>query len=84
MTETNSVWIDPEICESVRGFPDFDFSLDALPAMRSGSMFEPQSAPDVERVELATERGGVALSVLRPVESAAEPPVLFWMHGGGW
>ena len=83
MTETGSAWIDPEIGESLRGFPDFDFSPDTLPAMRSGSMFEPQSAPDVERVELTTERGGVALSLLRPVESAAEPPLLFWMHGGG-
>ena len=83
MAETGSEWIDPEIGESLRGLPDFDFSLDKLPAMRSGSMFEPQSAPDIERLELTTERDDVALSVLRPVESAAEPPVLFWMHGGG-
>jgi acetyl esterase/lipase len=76
-------WIDPEIGESLRGFPDFAFSADTLPAMRSGTMFEPQSAPDIKRVELTTERGGVALSVLRPVESADEPPVLYWMHGGG-
>jgi acetyl esterase/lipase len=66
-----------------RGFPDFDFSLDKLPAMRSASMFEPQSASDVERIELTTKGSGVALSVLRPFESADEPPVLFWMHGGG-
>jgi acetyl esterase/lipase len=83
MAETGPAWIDPEISESLRGLPDFDFSLDKLPAMRSGSMFEPQSAPDVERIELTAEGCGVALSVLRPVESAAEPPVLFWMHGGG-
>jgi acetyl esterase/lipase len=83
MTAIGSAWIDPEIGESLRGFPDFDFSADKLPAMRSGSMFEPQSAPDVERVELTTDEGGVALSVLRPVESADEPPVLYWMHGGG-
>jgi acetyl esterase/lipase len=76
-------WIDPEIGESLRGFPDFAFSADTLPAMRSGTMFEPQSAPDIKRVELTTERGGVALSVLRPVESADAPPVLYWMHGGG-
>jgi acetyl esterase/lipase len=83
MAETGSAWIDPEIGESLRGFPDFDFSLDKLPAMRAGATFEPQSAPDIERLELTTERDDVALSVLRPVESAAEPPVLFWMHGGG-
>jgi acetyl esterase/lipase len=76
-------WIDPEIGESLRGFPDFAFSADNLPAMRNGTMFEPQSAPDIERVELTTERGGVALSVLRPVESVGEPAVLYWMHGGG-
>jgi acetyl esterase/lipase len=80
-------WIDPEIGASLRGFPDFDFSADNVAAMRNGSMFEPQSAPDIERVELTTERDGVALSVLRPLqrptESAAEPPVLYWMHGGG-
>jgi acetyl esterase/lipase len=46
-------------------------------------MFEPQSAPDIERAELTIERGGVALSVLRPVGSADEPPVLYWMHGDG-
>jgi acetyl esterase/lipase len=76
-------WIDPEIGESLRGFPDFAFSADTLPAMRSATMFEPQSAADIERVELTTERGGVVLSVLRPVESAEQPPVLYWMHGGG-
>jgi acetyl esterase/lipase len=83
MGETGSAWIDPEIGESRRGFPDFDFSLDKLPAMRSGSMFEPQSAPDVERIELTTEGSGVALSVLRPVDSTDDSPALFWMHGGG-
>jgi acetyl esterase/lipase len=83
MAQTRSAWIDLEIGESLHGFPDFDFSLDKLPAMRAGSMFEPQSAPDIERIELTTEPDGVALSVLRPVESANEPPVLYWMHGGG-
>jgi len=83
MAAIGADWIDPEISESLHGFPDFDFSADNLAAMRSGSMFEPQSAPDIERVELTTERGGVALSVLRPVESADELPVLYWMHGGG-
>jgi acetyl esterase/lipase len=83
MTKTGSAWIDPEIGESLRGFPDFDFSLDNLAAMRSGSMFEPQSAPDVERVELTTEGTGIALSVLRPVASTDDAPVLLWMHGGG-
>ena len=82
MAAIGSAWIDPEIGESLPGFPDFEFSVDKLLAMRSGSMFEPQAAPDVERVELTAE-GGLALSVLRPVESADEPPVLYWMHGGG-
>ena len=76
MTVTRANWIDPEIAESLRDFPDFDFSAGNLPAMRTGTMFEPQSAPDVERVELTTERGDVALSLLRPVESAERPPVL--------
>jgi acetyl esterase/lipase len=83
MTATRANWIDREIAESLRDFPDFDFSAANLPAMRAGTMFEPQSAPDVERTELTTERGDVALSVLRPVESAKTPPVLYWMHGGG-
>jgi acetyl esterase/lipase len=83
MTVTRANWIDPEIAESLRDFPDFDFSAANLPAMRAGTMFEPQSAPDLERVELTTERGDVALSLLRPVESAERPPVLYWMHGGG-
>jgi acetyl esterase/lipase len=87
MAAVGADWIDPEICASLRGFPDFDFSADNVAAMRSGSMFEPQSGPNIERVELTTERDGVALSLLRPlqrpVESAAEPPVLYWMHGGG-
>lgn len=83
MATIKATWIDPEINESLDGFPDFDFSIDTLPAMRAGSMFEPQSAPDIERLELTTERDGVALSLLRPVEAAAETPVLFWMHGGG-
>jgi acetyl esterase/lipase len=83
MAETGPAWIDPEIGEGLRGFPNFDFSLDKLPAMRSGSMFEPQTAPDVQRIELSTDGSGVALSVLRPVESADDSPVLFWMHGGG-
>jgi acetyl esterase/lipase len=76
-------WIDPEIGESLRGFPDFAFSADNLPTMRNGTMFEPQSASDIERAELTIERGGVALSVLRPVGSADEPSVLYWMHGDG-
>ncbi len=46
-------------------------------------MFEPQSAADIERVELTTDGGAVALSLLRPVDSADTPPVLYWMHGGG-
>ncbi|BCZ21767.1 alpha/beta hydrolase [Mycobacterium senriense] len=83
MPSIPGTWIDPEIRESLVGFPDFDFCTEHLPAMRAGSAFEPQSAPDIKRVELTTERGDVALSLLRPVESAAEPPVLFWMHGGG-
>src|SRR5271168_2995463 len=83
MAAIGADWIDPEIGESLNGFPDFAFSADNLAAMRSGSMFEPQSAPDIERVELTTKRDGIAVSVLRPVESAAKPPVLYWMHGGG-
>jgi acetyl esterase/lipase len=83
MTTANTDWIDPEIAERLRGFPDFDFSASNVPAMRAGTGFEPQSAPDVERVELVTDRGGVALSLLRPTNSASEPPVLYWMHGGG-
>ena len=83
MAETGSAWIDQEIGESLRGFPDFDFSVDNLAAMRSGSMFEPQTAPDIERVELTTEGSGVALSMLRPVGSTDHVPALFWMHGGG-
>jgi acetyl esterase/lipase len=81
MTVTTN-WIDPEITESLREFPDFDFSADNLPAMRAGTMFEPQSAPDIERVELTTERG-VALSVIRLADTTPESPVLYWMHGGG-
>jgi len=83
MTVARVDWIDPEIAESLRGFPDFDFSAENIPAMRGGTMFEPQSAPDIERVELTTDRGDVALSLLRLVDSADEPPVLYWMHGGG-
>jgi acetyl esterase/lipase len=83
MAATRTDWVDPEIGESLRGFPDFDFSAENIPAMRSGTMFEPQSAPDIERVELTTDRGDVALSLLRLVDSADEPPVLYWMHGGG-
>jgi acetyl esterase/lipase len=83
MTVTSSNWIDQEIAESLREFPDFDFSAANLPAMRAGTMFEPQSAPEIERVELTTKRGEVALSLLRPVGSADRPPVLYWMHGGG-
>jgi acetyl esterase/lipase len=83
MAITRADWIDPEISESLHGFPDFDFSAENVPAMRAGTMFEPQSAPDIERVELATEGGAVALSVLRLVDCADAPPVLYWMHGGG-
>src|ERR1700753_1881244 len=75
--------IDPVIRATLDGFPVVDSSADQLPAMRAGAMFEPQSATDIKRVELTTEGGGVALSVLRPLYAAAEPPVLFWMHGGG-
>ena len=82
MTRTRAEWIDPEISESLRDFPAFDFSHANMPAMRAGTMFEPQSAPDIERVEMTTT-GGVALSVLRPVDAADAPPVLYWMHGGG-
>jgi acetyl esterase/lipase len=83
MTVTRANWIDAEIGESLRDFPDFDFSAANLPAMRAGTMFEPQSAPDVERVELTSDRGDVALSLLRPADSTDESPVLYWMHGGG-
>jgi acetyl esterase/lipase len=82
MTVTRAAWIDREIAESLCDFPDFDFSADNIPAMRGGTMFEPQSAPDIERVELKTD-GGVALSLLRLADTAAESPVLYWMHGGG-
>jgi acetyl esterase/lipase len=83
MTVARADWIDPEIAESLRDFPDFDFSAENIPAMRGGTMFEPQSAPDIERVELTTDRGDVALSLIRLADSAAESPVLYWMHGGG-
>jgi acetyl esterase/lipase len=83
MTVTTANWIDPEIAESLRDFPDFDFSAANLPAMRSGTEFEPQSAPDIERVELTTDCGDVALSLLRLADSTDESPVLYWMHGGG-
>jgi acetyl esterase/lipase len=83
MALTRTDWIDPELNESLCGFPDFDFSVENIPAMRAGTMFEPQSAADIERIELTTEGGAVALSVLRPVDSAETPPVLYWMHGGG-
>jgi acetyl esterase/lipase len=83
MIVTTSNWLDPEIAESLREFPDFDFSAANLPAMRAGTMFEPQSAPEIERVELTTECGDVALSLLRPVGSPDRPPALYWMHGGG-
>jgi acetyl esterase/lipase len=80
---TRSNWIDPEIAESLREFPDFDFSAENVPAMRAGTMFEPQSAPDIDRVELTTDRGDVALSLLRLADSTDESPVLYWLHGGG-
>ncbi len=83
MTVTRSYWIDPEIAESLRDFPDFDFSADNVPAMRGGTMFEPQSAPDIDRVELTTDHGDVALSLLRLADSTDASPVLYWMHGGG-
>jgi acetyl esterase/lipase len=83
MTLKTADWIDPEIGESLRGFPDFDFTAENLPDMRAGAVFEPQSASDIERIEMTTERGGVALSLLRPVDTPAESPVLYWMHGGG-
>jgi acetyl esterase/lipase len=83
MTMTRSNWIDPEIAESLRDFPDFDFSAVNLPAMRAGTMYDPQSAPDIDRVELTTDRGDVALSLLRLADSADASPVLYWMHGGG-
>ena len=83
MTVTKADWIDPEIAECLRGFPDFDFSAKNVRAMRAGSMFEPQSVPDIERIELTTNGGAVALSVLRPVDSPDTSPVLYWMHGAG-
>ncbi|MDT5081721.1 MAG: hypothetical protein QOJ80_6358 [Mycobacterium sp.] len=83
MDLTRTDWIDPEISESLSGFPDFEFSAENIPAMRAGTMFDPQSAADIERIELTTEGGTVALSVLRPVDSADRPPILYWMHGGG-
>jgi acetyl esterase/lipase len=83
MTPTRAHWIDPEISESLRNFPAFDFSAGNLPAMRAGTMFAPQSATDIERIELTIAGGAVTLSVLRPADSADLPPVLYWMHGGG-
>jgi acetyl esterase/lipase len=83
MTVARADWIDPEIGERLRGFPDFEFSAENIPAMRAGTMFEPQSAPDIERIELTTDGGDVALSLLRLADSASDPPVLYWMHGGG-
>lgn len=83
MDLTSTLWIDPEIRENLSGFPDFDFSATNIPAMRAGTQFEPQSAPDIDRVELTTDDGTVALSFLRPVDCSDRPPVLYWMHGGG-
>ncbi|MDT5102475.1 MAG: hypothetical protein QOC76_6212 [Mycobacterium sp.] len=83
MTVNSANWIDPEIAECLRDFPDFDFSAENLAAMRAGSTFEPLSASDIERTELITERGDVALSVLRPIELGDTPPAVYWMHGGG-
>jgi acetyl esterase/lipase len=82
VTSAREAWIDAEIGESLRGFPVFDFSAANLPAMRAGTMFAPQTAADIDRVEVTTE-GGVALSVLRPADCADASPVLYWMHGGG-
>ncbi|MBB5167341.1 alpha/beta hydrolase [Mycobacterium sp. AZCC_0083] len=83
MATTRAGWVDPEIGESLLHMPDFDFSNENLPGMRSATEFEPQSAPDIDRVELTTDRGDVALSVLRPATTVGELPVLYWMHGGG-
>lgn len=84
MTPPGTAWIDPEIAESLRGFPELHFSPANVPAMRMGTTFEPQSAVDVERLEVTVAGDPVALSVLRPVKSTdARPPVLYWMHGGG-
>jgi acetyl esterase/lipase len=76
--------LDPEIHDAVADFPDFHFSADTLPAMRDATMFPPTASPDIDRLELTTERdGGVALTLLRPRDAVGDLPALFWMHGGG-
>jgi acetyl esterase/lipase len=76
--------LDPEIHDAVADFPDFHFSPDTLPAMRDATMFPPTASPDIDRLELTTERdGGVALTLLRPHDAVGDLPALFWMHGGG-
>jgi acetyl esterase/lipase len=75
--------IDPEIAKYLGDMPDFDFSADTLPVMRQGTNFQPESAPDVTRVELSTDLGTVYLTVLRPVGAHGALPTLYWMHGGG-
>jgi acetyl esterase/lipase len=84
MTRLRPEDVDPQIRCAVRDLPDFAFSTDTLPAMREAAIFEPVSAPDIERVELSTDSDfAVRLSLLRPAGAAGDLPMLFWMHGGG-
>ncbi|MCW2687702.1 MAG: lipase [Mycobacterium sp.] len=83
MAVTRADGIDPEIAECLKHIPDFDFSADTLPMMRCSTVFQPESAPGVSRVELTTNPGDVCLTVLRPDGAVGELPVLYWMHGGG-
>ena len=77
--------LDPEIRQAIGDLPDFAFSADTLPSMRQNAVFEPATAPDIERVELTTAEadGNIRLSLLRPRGAVGDLPVLYWMHGGG-
>jgi acetyl esterase/lipase len=52
--------------------------------LRQNAVFEPVSAPDIDRVELSTESdNAVRLSLLRPRDAVGDLPALYWIHGGG-
>jgi len=69
--------LDPEIREAVRDLPDFVFSAETVPMMRQNAVFAPVPAPDIERIDLATDpTGGVALTLLRPRGAVAPSAVL--------
>ena len=99
MTTTRSVstrhLVDPELLAPLDYFPQFEFSAEALPAIRQGLSQAGQGGPDPAQLYPGVSRSeqhvpghgtdpSVRVLVYEPTQRSAVTTGLIWVHGGGF